>query len=70
MYILCDVVLFCFVCLACKQYFEKYPGDHDLLWEVEGAGHWFQRTPITSVLQREMLKTIGKDALETEPGNY
>uniref|UniRef100_A0A8C0H663 Family with sequence similarity 169 member A n=1 Tax=Chelonoidis abingdonii TaxID=106734 RepID=A0A8C0H663_CHEAB len=42
---------------ACKQYFEKYPGDHDLLWEVEGAGHWFQRTPITSVLQRETLKT-------------
>ncbi|XP_074667346.1 soluble lamin-associated protein of 75 kDa-like isoform X6 [Strix aluco] len=41
---------------ACKHYFEKYPGDHDLLWEVEGAGHWFQRTPITTVLQREKLK--------------
>uniref|UniRef100_A0A8C4VMT0 Family with sequence similarity 169 member A n=1 Tax=Gopherus evgoodei TaxID=1825980 RepID=A0A8C4VMT0_9SAUR len=46
-----------FIYTACKQYFEKYPGDHDLLWEVEGAGHWFQRTPITSVLQRETLKT-------------
>uniref|UniRef100_A0A8C8AXX0 F169A protein n=1 Tax=Otus sunia TaxID=257818 RepID=A0A8C8AXX0_9STRI len=48
---------------ACKHYFEKYPGDHDLLWEVEGAGHWFQRTPITTVLQREKLKIAGMDAL-------
>ncbi|XP_030367098.1 soluble lamin-associated protein of 75 kDa-like [Strigops habroptila] len=45
-----------FMHIACKHYFEKYPGDHDLLWEVEGAGHWFQRTPITTVLQREKLK--------------
>ncbi|KAM9251452.1 soluble lamin-associated protein of 75 kDa-like [Cariama cristata] len=45
-----------FMYIACKHYFEKYPGDHDLLWEVEGAGHWFQRTPITTVLQREKLK--------------
>ncbi|NXK81260.1 F169A protein, partial [Amazona guildingii] len=44
------------VCSACKHYFEKYPGDHDLLWEVEGAGHWFQRTPVTTVLRREKLK--------------
>ncbi|KAM7077929.1 soluble lamin-associated protein of 75 kDa-like isoform 3-T3 [Ciconia maguari] len=41
---------------ACKHYFEKYPGDHDLLWQVEGAGHWFQRTPIATVLQREKLR--------------
>ncbi|GAB0209821.1 hypothetical protein GRJ2_003447800 [Grus japonensis] len=41
---------------ACKHYLEKYPGDHDLLWEVQGTGHWFQRTPITTVLQREKLK--------------
>ncbi|XP_067424992.1 soluble lamin-associated protein of 75 kDa [Emydura macquarii macquarii] len=53
-----------FIYTACKQYFEKYPGDHDLLWEVEGAGHWFQRTPISSVLQREMLKTIGASQKE------
>uniref|UniRef100_A0A8C8RT11 Family with sequence similarity 169 member A n=1 Tax=Pelusios castaneus TaxID=367368 RepID=A0A8C8RT11_9SAUR len=46
-----------FIYTACKQYYEKYPGDHDLLWEVEGAGHWFQRTPITNVLRRETLKT-------------
>ncbi|XP_068784955.1 soluble lamin-associated protein of 75 kDa isoform X2 [Struthio camelus] len=45
-----------FMYTVCKRYFEKYPGDHDLLWEVEGAGHWFQRTPITTVLQREKLK--------------
>lgn len=50
------------ICSACKQYFEKYPGDHDLLWEVEGAGHWFQRTPITTILQREILKMTGKHA--------
>ncbi|XP_053444578.1 soluble lamin-associated protein of 75 kDa isoform X3 [Nycticebus coucang] len=41
---------------ACKQYFEKYPGDHELLWEVEGVGHWYQRIPVTRALQRETLK--------------
>uniref|UniRef100_A0A8C6E4L6 Family with sequence similarity 169 member A n=1 Tax=Moschus moschiferus TaxID=68415 RepID=A0A8C6E4L6_MOSMO len=41
---------------ACNQYFEKYPGDHELLWEVEGVGHWYQRIPITRALQRETLK--------------
>ncbi|NXN60953.1 F169A protein, partial [Rynchops niger] len=45
-----------FIYTACKHYFEKYPGDCDLLWEVEGAGHRFQRTPITTVLQREKLR--------------
>ncbi|XP_076995576.1 soluble lamin-associated protein of 75 kDa isoform X2 [Tamandua tetradactyla] len=44
---------------ACKQYFEKYPGDHELLWEVEGVGHWYQRIPVTRALQREALKIIG-----------
>ncbi|XP_037657994.1 soluble lamin-associated protein of 75 kDa isoform X2 [Choloepus didactylus] len=43
---------------ACKQYFEKYPGDHELLWEVEGVGHWYQRIPVTRALQREALKII------------
>ncbi|XP_008827946.1 soluble lamin-associated protein of 75 kDa isoform X2 [Nannospalax galili] len=41
---------------ASRQYFEKYPGDHELLWEVEGVGHWHQRTPVTRALQREALK--------------
>lgn len=45
---------------ACKQYFEKYPGDHELLWEVEGVGHWYQRIPVTRALQREALKIPGK----------
>ena len=45
---------------ACNQYFEKYPGDHELLWEVEGVGHWYQRIPITRALQRETLKITGK----------
>uniref|UniRef100_A0A8D0G4N2 Family with sequence similarity 169 member A n=1 Tax=Sphenodon punctatus TaxID=8508 RepID=A0A8D0G4N2_SPHPU len=58
-----------FMHTACKQYFEKYPGDHDLLWVVEGAGHWFQRTPITSTLQRETLQaTGGKRAMTVEWG--
>ncbi|XP_059865291.1 soluble lamin-associated protein of 75 kDa isoform X4 [Delphinus delphis] len=42
--------------IACNQYFEKYPGDHELLWEVEGVGHWYQRIPITRALQRETFK--------------
>ncbi|EPY88210.1 hypothetical protein CB1_000190015 [Camelus ferus] len=46
---------------ACKQYFEKYPGDHELLWEVEGVGHWYQRIPVTRALQREALKITGHD---------
>ncbi|XP_044540233.1 soluble lamin-associated protein of 75 kDa-like, partial [Gracilinanus agilis] len=44
-----------FMYTACKQYFEKYP-DHDLLWEIEGTGHWHQRIPITSALQREIFR--------------
>ncbi|OXB80919.1 UNVERIFIED_CONTAM: hypothetical protein H355_016936 [Colinus virginianus] len=42
---------------ACKQYCEKYPGDNNLLYEVEGAGFWFQRKSIATVLLREELKT-------------
>ncbi|KFW91127.1 Soluble lamin-associated protein of 75 kDa [Phalacrocorax carbo] len=45
-----------FVYTACKQYLEKYPGDQKLFWEVEGAGQWFQRTPIASILEKEKLK--------------
>ncbi|CAH6787553.1 soluble lamin-associated protein of 75 kDa [Phodopus roborovskii] len=41
---------------ASKQYFEKYPGDHELLWEVEGVGHWHQRIPVSRALQREAIK--------------
>ncbi|NXJ50946.1 F169A protein, partial [Spizaetus tyrannus] len=41
---------------SCKQYLEKYPEDHNLLWEVEGAGCWFQRTSVISKWQKEKLK--------------
>ncbi|KAK2505097.1 hypothetical protein MC885_004389 [Smutsia gigantea] len=33
-----------------------YTGDHELLWEIEGVGHWYQRIPVTRALQRETLK--------------
>uniref|UniRef100_A0A8C7DS79 Family with sequence similarity 169 member A n=1 Tax=Naja naja TaxID=35670 RepID=A0A8C7DS79_NAJNA len=49
-----------FMRTACQKYFERYPGDRDLLWEVEGIGHWHQRTPIATVLQRESLKLKGR----------
>ncbi|NXG42011.1 F169A protein, partial [Psilopogon haemacephalus] len=43
----------------CKHYFEKYPADCNLLWEVEGAGQWFQRKPIISLLQNEAYRISG-----------
>ncbi|EPQ02609.1 Protein FAM169A [Myotis brandtii] len=58
---------------ACKQYFEKYPGDHELLWEVEGVGHWYQRIPVTRALQRETLKITvvpPNEAKRTTSGGY
>ncbi|KAK4810964.1 hypothetical protein QYF61_014436 [Mycteria americana] len=55
--------------ITCKHYFEKYPGDHDLLWQVEGAGHWFQRTPIATVLQREKLR-IAAEVSQKENTNF
>ncbi|NXC01458.1 F169A protein, partial [Orthonyx spaldingii] len=45
-----------FVYTACKQYLEKYPGDKNLLWQVEGGGDWFQRQSIMSIVQKENLK--------------
>ncbi|XP_054253539.1 soluble lamin-associated protein of 75 kDa [Indicator indicator] len=42
-----------FMHTVCKQYFEKYPADCNLLWEVEGVGRWFQRKSIISLLQNE-----------------
>uniref|UniRef100_H3A0N1 Family with sequence similarity 169 member A n=1 Tax=Latimeria chalumnae TaxID=7897 RepID=H3A0N1_LATCH len=47
---------------VCSQYLEKYPEDRDLLWEVEGVGHWFQRANITDKLQAQAQK------LEAPPG--
>ncbi|NWS35809.1 F169A protein, partial [Polioptila caerulea] len=45
-----------FMYTACKQYLEKYPGDKNLLWQVEGGGDWFQRKSIMSIVQKENLK--------------
>ncbi|NXA72847.1 F169A protein, partial [Thryothorus ludovicianus] len=53
--IVCNIVLF-LVSSACKQYLEKYPGDKNLLWQVEGGGDWFQRKSIMSIVQMENLK--------------
>ncbi|NXT35164.1 F169A protein, partial [Pelecanoides urinatrix] len=62
-------LVFSYVCSACKQYLEKYPGDHNLLWEVEGAGCWFQRTCIMSMLQKEKLK-IAAEASQKENKSF
>ncbi|KAL1783103.1 soluble lamin-associated protein of 75 kDa [Sigmodon hispidus] len=51
---------------ASKQYFEKYPGDHELLWEVEGVGHWHQRLPVTRALQREAIKVTETSQYDTK----
>ncbi|XP_041342183.1 soluble lamin-associated protein of 75 kDa [Pyrgilauda ruficollis] len=45
-----------FMYTACKQYLEKYPGDKNLLWQVEGGGDWFQRKSLMSIVQEENLK--------------
>ncbi|NXP54201.1 F169A protein, partial [Heliornis fulica] len=45
---------------SCKQYLDKYPGDHNLLWEVEGAGLWFQRTSVMSLLHKENCRLAVK----------
>ncbi|KAM6035531.1 soluble lamin-associated protein of 75 kDa [Theristicus caerulescens] len=58
-----------FMYTACKQYLEKYPGDHNLLWEVEGAGHWYQRTCIMSIWQRDKLK-IAAEASQKENKSF
>ncbi|CAK6444319.1 unnamed protein product [Pipistrellus nathusii] len=58
---------------ACKQYCEKYPGDHELLWEVEGVGQWYQRIPVTRALQRETLRLTvisPYEAKRTTSGEY
>ncbi|NXH54393.1 F169A protein, partial [Rhabdornis inornatus] len=55
-YPLSSFLVFFLVCSACKQYLEKYPGDKNLLWQVEGGGDWFQRKSIMSIVQKENLK--------------
>ncbi|NXM55306.1 F169A protein, partial [Illadopsis cleaveri] len=55
-YPLSSFIVFSCVCSACKQYLEKYPGDKNLLWQVEGGGDWFQRKSIMSIVQNENLR--------------
>ncbi|KFQ43354.1 Soluble lamin-associated protein of 75 kDa, partial [Nestor notabilis] len=54
-YPLSSFIEFSYICLACKQYLEKYPRDESLLFEVNGPGYWFQRTCIATIVQREKL---------------
>uniref|UniRef100_A0A8C3QK21 Family with sequence similarity 169 member A n=1 Tax=Cyanoderma ruficeps TaxID=181631 RepID=A0A8C3QK21_9PASS len=54
-----------FMYTACKQYLEKYPGDKNLLWQVEGGGDWFQRKSIMSIVQNENLR-IAAEASKKE----
>ncbi|NWR55833.1 F169A protein, partial [Bucorvus abyssinicus] len=51
---------FSYGCSACKQYFEKYPENHNLLWEVQGVGHWFQTKSIMTMWQEDKLKTAAE----------
>ncbi|PKU38095.1 soluble lamin-associated protein of 75 kda [Limosa lapponica baueri] len=55
-----------FLCHACKQYLEKYPGDHKLLWEVEGPGCWFQRSNIMDMMQNEKKLKMEAEASQEE----
>ncbi|XP_073536033.1 soluble lamin-associated protein of 75 kDa isoform X2 [Phyllobates terribilis] len=52
---------------ACKQYIDKYPGDQELLWEVEGVGHWFQRTLITSIIRKESQRLLDNEEAKDDP---
>ncbi|NXK63419.1 F169A protein, partial [Sylvietta virens] len=64
-YPLSSFIVFSCVCSACKQYLEKYPGDKNLLWQVEGGGDWFQRKSIMSIVQNENLE-IAAEASKKE----
>ncbi|KAJ8261254.1 hypothetical protein COCON_G00169770 [Conger conger] len=52
---------------VCGQYFNTYPADKELLWEVESVGGPFQRSRIASKLQSiavsEVTCRLGGDAL-------
>lgn len=49
-------ILCVLVSSVCAQYLDKYPGDQDLLWEVEGIGVLFQRVRLSSRIQALALK--------------
>nr|XP_046242091.1 trichohyalin-like [Scatophagus argus] len=51
---------------VCEKYLCKYPGDADLLWEVEGIGGPNQRTNISSKIQAMSLSAVSKSLSFTE----
>ncbi|NXN02984.1 F169A protein, partial [Sylvia borin] len=65
-YPLSSFIVFSCVCSACKQYLEKYPGDKNLLWQVEGGGDWFQRKSIMSIVQEEKLRVAAEASKENK----
>ncbi|XP_051875285.1 soluble lamin-associated protein of 75 kDa isoform X2 [Pristis pectinata] len=46
---------------VCQKYLNNYPDDHDLLWEVEGVGHLFQRARIADRLLAQISPVKGMD---------
>ncbi|XP_032874541.1 soluble lamin-associated protein of 75 kDa isoform X3 [Amblyraja radiata] len=55
---------------VCQKYLNNYPDDHNLLWEVEGVGHPFQRTLIADRLLAQISPIEGTDiSQEDEQGS-
>lgn len=51
---------------VCKKYLRQYPGDADLLWEVESIGGPSQRTKIATKIQTMDLSAVSKNLSFTE----
>ncbi|XP_069793404.1 soluble lamin-associated protein of 75 kDa-like isoform X2 [Narcine bancroftii] len=46
---------------VCQKYLNNYPDDCDLLWEVEGVGHLFQRSRIADKILTRISPIKGMD---------
>ncbi|XP_072114010.1 soluble lamin-associated protein of 75 kDa-like [Mobula birostris] len=51
---------------VCRKYLNNYPDDHNLLWEVEGVGHPFQRARIADRLLAQLSPVKGMDTSQDE----
>ncbi|XP_007903531.2 soluble lamin-associated protein of 75 kDa isoform X1 [Callorhinchus milii] len=51
---------------VCRKYLENYPDDRDLLWEVEGIGHMFQRALIADRLQAQISAKEDMDIAQAD----
>ncbi|XP_067838812.1 soluble lamin-associated protein of 75 kDa-like isoform X2 [Heptranchias perlo] len=51
---------------VCRKYLNNYPDDHDLLWEVEGVGHLFQRVRIADRLLAQISPIKGMDVSQAD----